>query len=96
MTSMISATNLSSVPHPGIAEVLIAFASSSSENKGVNANRVPNVPVVGAAIEHQSIQREPTLNISVFISPQLEFESVLEPFIPDVDSDGNRLSAILD
>jgi hypothetical protein len=74
-----------------------AFASSSSsENKVIVAKRVSNVPVLGAATKHQNIQREPTLDISAFISPQLEFESVFKTFIPDVDSDGNRLSAILD
>jgi len=57
--------------------------------------RVPSVPV-RAAVEHKSIERQPMLNISAFMSPQLEFESVFKTFIPDVDSDDNRLSVILD
>src|SRR5258708_1097065 len=63
------------------------FASPSiSKNKGVIANRVPNVPI-RAAFEHQSIQSEPALDISAFMSPQLECESVFKTFIPDVESD---------
>jgi len=79
----------------GAADIPAIACSSTSENKGVIAKRVPSVPV-RAAVEHQIIEREPRLDISAFMSPQLEFESVFKTFIPDVDSDGNRLSAILD
>ena len=68
----------------------------TSKAKGVVSKGVSNVPVRHAAIEHQIIEREPKLDISAFMSPQLQFESVFKTFIPDVDSDGNRLSAILD
>ena len=69
-----------------------AFASSStSENECVVAKHV-----LSAVVNHLNIQRKPTLDISAFISPQLESESVFKTFIPDVDFDGNRLSAILD
>jgi len=79
----------------GAADIPAVACSSTSENKGVIAKRVHSVPV-RAAVERQSIEREPMLDISAFMSPQLEFESVFKTFIPDVDSDGNRLSAILD
>jgi hypothetical protein len=79
----------------GATDIPAVASSSTSENKGVIAKRVLGVSA-GAAVEHQSIEREPTLDISAFMSPQLEFESVFKTFIPDVDSDGNRLSAILD
>jgi hypothetical protein len=69
---------------------------STFKVKGVVTKHVSNVPVLNAAVEHQIIEREPMLDISAFMSPQLEFESVFKTFIPDVDSDGNRLSAILD
>jgi len=74
-----------------------AFASSSTfKNKGVVAKRVSNVPVLSATIDHHNVQRVPTLDITAFLSPQLESESVFKTFMPDVDPDGNRLSAILD
>jgi hypothetical protein len=86
-------------PHRGVAELLIiptlACSSSTSENKDVIAKRVPSVPV-RAAVEHHNIEREPMLDNSTFMSPQLEFESVFKTYILNVDSGGNRLSAILD
>jgi hypothetical protein len=70
-----------------------AFASAAMpEEQGVVARRIRTAPV-----KHQRIQHEPTLNISAFISPQPEeFDSVFKTFISDVDSNGNRLSALLD
>ena len=82
--------------HRGGVDIPPSTSFLTSKAKGVVAKRVSNVPVLDAAIEHQNIQREPTLDISAFMSPQLEFESVFKTFIPDVDSNGNRLSAILD
>ena len=82
--------------HRGGVDIPPSTSFLTSKAKGVVAKRVSNVPVLDAAVEHQIIEREPELDISAFMSPQLEFESVFKTFIPDVDSDGNRLSAILD
>ncbi|KIM36160.1 hypothetical protein M413DRAFT_31913 [Hebeloma cylindrosporum] len=65
-------------------------------NRRIAERRVPNAPVLDAAVKRESIQYDSTLDISAFMSPQLEFESVFKTYTPDVDSDGNRLSAILD
>ena len=82
--------------HRGGIDIPPSTSFSTSRAKGVVAKGVSNVPVLDAAVEHQIIEREPKLDISAFMSPQLQFESVFKTFIPDVDSDGNRLSAILD
>lgn len=75
-----------------------AFASlsSMSEDQGVVARRIRNVPTLGASVRHRGAHHKPMLDISAFLSPQPEFESLFKTFIPDVDSDGNRLSAVLD
>jgi hypothetical protein len=63
------ATNLPLVSERcGAADIPAVACSSTSENKGAIAKRVPSVPVLDAAVEHQSIERQPMLDISALIT----------------------------
>ena len=70
-----------------------ASLSSMSEEQGVFAKCIIQVPTFGAPVQYRSIQPKRTPDISAFLSREPELESV---FIPDVDSDGNRVSGVLD
>ena len=64
--------------HRRCIDVPTSTSLATSKAKGVVAKGVSNVPVLDAAVEHHIIEREPMLDISALMSPQLEFESVFK------------------